>query len=95
MPSKNLNSLEDFGAAGQLINDFKFSKKAYFDLKHQQLELIGSDTETVDADYWEDEGFEEERKLFEERKKLYDETQELYKALKNKLEYATDSNNGG
>ena len=86
MPSRNLNSLEDIGEATQLVNDFKFVKKAYFDLKQQQRTLIEKDQENVDNDYWEDENFEEECKIFEKRKKLYDEAQELYKALKGKLE---------
>lgn len=86
MPSKNLRNLEDFGEAGQLVNDFKFVKKAYFDLKHRHRAIIDKDKESVDQDYWEDENFEEEIKIFEKRKKLYDEAQELYKELKMKLE---------
>jgi phage-related protein len=89
MARKKLNTLEDIGEASQLVNDFKVSKKSYFDLKHQQLELIGDDSESVDDDYWEDENFEAEIKIFDERRKLYDEAQELYKALKSKLEHGT------
>ncbi|MCG8608244.1 hypothetical protein MJD09_25075, partial [bacterium] len=89
MARSKLNTLEDIGEASQLVNDFKVSKKSYFDLKHKQLELISADKESVDNDYWEDENFEAEVKIFEERKKLYDEAQELYKALKTKLEHGT------
>ena len=86
MSSKNLKNLSDLGEAGQLVNDFKFVKKAYFDLKRRHRALISEDREHVDDDYWEDENFEDEIKIFEQRKKLYDEAQELYKALKTKLE---------
>ncbi len=86
MGSKNLKDLSDLGEAGQLVNDFKFVKKAYFELKARHRTLIGQDREHVQGDYWEDEGFEEEVKLFEQRKRLYDEAQELYRALKAKLE---------
>ncbi len=87
MPNKKLDNLGVLGEATQLINDFKFVKKEYFDLKHKHSSLIRKDTESVDDDYWEDESFEDELKLFEERKKLYDEAQELYKALKEKLQH--------
>lgn len=86
MPSKNLSNLDDIGEAGQLINDFKIVKDTYFDLKHKHLALLQEDVESVDDDYWEDEHFEEERKLFARRQELYDEAQQLYKALKTKLE---------
>ena len=86
MPHKKLDNLGDLGEATQLINDFKFVKKEYFDLKHKHLSIIEKDSETVDDNYWEDESFEDELKLFEQRKKLYDEAQELYKALKEKLQ---------
>ncbi len=86
MPNKKLDNLGDLGEATQLINDFKFVKKEYFDLKHKHLSIIGKDTESVDDEYWEDESFEDELKLFEQRKELYGEAQELYKALKEKLQ---------
>ena len=86
MSNMKLKNLKDVAEATQLVNDFKFVKKAYFELKHKHLSLIEVDRENVDDDYWEDENFEDEYKLFEERKKLYDEAQELYKNLKLKLD---------
>ncbi|NIR47589.1 hypothetical protein GWO43_03735 [candidate division KSB1 bacterium] len=86
MSNKNLENLEDIGEASQLINDFKYVKQAYFDLKKRQRALIEQDKESVDGDYWEDENFEEEIKIFEQRRKLYEEGQQLYKLLKTKLE---------
>jgi len=86
MPNKNLKSLQDLGEASQLVNDFKFVKRAYFDLKHRHRALLEKDKESVDDTYWEDETFEEEIKIFEKRQSLYDEAQRLYKELKDKLE---------
>lgn len=86
MSSENLDNLTDLGEATQLINDFKFVKKEYFDLKHKHLTMMEKDRESVDEDYWEDESFEAECKIFEKRKTLYDEAQMLYKALKEKLD---------
>ena len=85
MPDRNIKNLEDLGEAGQLVNDFKFVKKAYFDLKQRHKGLLERGEESVDDDYWEDENFEQEIKIFEKRKKLYDEAQALYKELKDKL----------
>ncbi|MFQ5706077.1 MAG: hypothetical protein ACE5HO_01425 [bacterium] len=86
MMNKKLNSLQDLGEVSQLVNDFKFVKRAYFDLKHEHFALIGKDLEFVDDDYWEDENFGAEVQIFEKRKQLYNEAQELYKALRTKLD---------
>lgn len=86
MMNKKLNSLQDLGEVSQLVNDFKFVKRAYFDLKHEHLALINKDLEFVDDDYWEDENFGAEVQIFEKRKQLYNEAQELYKALRTKLD---------
>ncbi|HEX9654543.1 MAG TPA: hypothetical protein VGA99_12615 [bacterium] len=87
MPNRNLKNLQDIGEASQLVNDFKFVKNAYFDLKGRQRALIAKDQEIVDGDYWEDENFEEEIKLFDQRKKHYSEAQKLYRELKTKLDH--------
>lgn len=86
MAEKKLKNLTDVGEASQLVNDFKYVKKQYFDLKRKQRNLLEENRETVEDAHWEDATFEEECETFEARKKLHAEAQDLYRALKSKLE---------